>query len=90
MNLIEFTHAENGIESEYKKILESELEMLRVNNVYEHRTRQSLNERFEALHTRQQYLLEDFQAKLTELSLIERALHEIDSNWNNKKYWGEE
>jgi len=89
MDLIEFTHSKTGMEDEYQKILKSELEMIRY-NTGDFRIKQSLNERYEELHRRRDRYFESIQNMMTELLLTERALHEIDDNWNNKEYWGEE
>jgi len=85
MDLVEFTHAKDGMETEYQKALNYELELIRIN-----RFRKTLNERYAELHKRQDRCFEYMQNLLIELSLTERALHEINENWDNKEYWGEE
>ncbi len=86
MDMIEFTRAKDGLEKEYKKILNRELEMIHING----RTNESLNDRYNELHKRQDRYFEEMQNRMTEISLTDRALSEISSNWNNKKYWRED
>ncbi len=88
--MIEFTHAKDGMEKEYQKILRKERALINANCYPGIRIKQALNERYEELHGRQDRYFEDIQCMMIEISLTEKALHEIDENWNNKKYWCEE
>ena len=82
--MLEFTRQKTGMDDEYKKVLESYLILIRANG----RIKQTLNEQYQDLHRRQLDFLDVIQNKMTEFSLEERALHEIDDNWNVKEYWG--
>jgi len=86
MDMIEFTRAKDGLEKEYQKILNRELEMILING----RINKSLNDRYNELHKRQDRYFEEMQNIMTEISLTDRALSEISHNWNNKKYWRED
>jgi len=89
MDMIKFTHNENGMNDEYEKILRNEIDIILANCYPKIRIKQALNDRFNELHIRQDRYFEDIQRMMTEISLTERALHEIEENWNNKKYWNE-
>jgi len=86
MDMIEFTRSKDGIEKEYRKILDKEVLMIYTLG----KTKRSLDIRYNELHRRKDRYFEEIQNKMTEISLTERALSEISSNWNNKKYWNDE
>lgn len=83
MDMFEFTYRKIGIEDEYQKILKNNIKHI----IDGGRTRQSLNEEFEELKKRKEKFLEYIQHVIIEISLEEKSLHEIDDNWNVKKYW---
>jgi len=86
MDMLEFKRCKTGMEDEYNKILRQQIDIIRMND----RTKESLKDRYNELHRRKERLLEYIQSEMTEFTLEERALAEISSNWNNKKYWNEE
>lgn len=74
------------MDDEYLKILRQQIDIIYMNG----RTKESLNDRYNELHKRKERLSDYIQSEMTEFTLEVRALAEISSNWNNKKYWNEE
>lgn len=86
VDMTEFTRNKNGMEEEYRKILGQEIWMIRANG----HTKDVLDSRYEELRRRKERFFDTIQNMMVEISLQQRALAEISSNWNNKEYWSEE
>lgn len=83
---MEFTRQPNGMEDEYQKVLERTKRLLRANG----RTKGAWNEMLRDLRQEERNIYDIAQIAILEVTLKERALHEMENNWNNKEYWGEE
>lgn len=86
VDMIEFTRRKNGMEEEYNKVLRREIDII----ISCGRTKETLNNRYRELQKRQERFFDTIQSMMIEITLDERALAEISSNWNNKKYWSKE
>ena len=74
------------MESEYQKVLEGTKRLLRANG----RTKDAWNEMLRDLRQEERNIYDITQIAILEVTLEERALHEMETNWNNKEYWGDE